>query len=121
MDARKERMQQRTQEFALRIFRLSSALSQSRPARTIADQVLRSGTSVGAHYAESCRAKSKADFINKICGAMQELEETIYWIRVIEICGLMKPQKLADLKGETTELMAIFVTMVKNSRAAGNS
>jgi len=117
MDVRKDRMRERTTQFAVRVYRLSSALSKTRSARGIADQILRSGTSVGAHYAESCRARSKADFINKIFGAMQELEETICWLRVIETCELMTPTRLSALRAEMTELTAIFVTMVKNSRA----
>lgn len=49
----------------------------------IGKQLLRSGTSVGAHYAESQRAKSNADFINKIEEALQELEESAYWLDLL--------------------------------------
>jgi four helix bundle protein len=117
MDERKERLRQGTRDFAVRIIKLSRALPNKSPIRSIAEQLLRAGTSVGAHYAESCRSKSKADFINKICGAMQELEETIFWIHIVENTNLVEAKRLAPLKNEMTELMSIFVTMVKNSRA----
>ena len=68
----------RTREFALRIIRLYTSLPKTTEAQVIGKQVLRSGTSVGAHYREGCRAKSNADFINKIEGSLQELDETLY-------------------------------------------
>ncbi len=68
----------RTREFALRIIRLYTSLPKTAEAQVIGKQVLRSGTSVGAHYREACRAKSNADFISKVEGGLQELEETLY-------------------------------------------
>jgi four helix bundle protein len=50
----------------------------------LGDQLLRSGTSVGAHFREAQRAKSNLDFISKIEGGMQELEETAYWLELLE-------------------------------------
>src|SRR6266702_1640549 len=76
-------LRQRTKKFALRIITLYSALPRRGNALVLGNQVLKSGTSVGAHYREGCRAKSDADFINKIEGALQELEETAYWLELI--------------------------------------
>jgi four helix bundle protein len=59
-------LQRRTKEFALGIIRLYSALPKKREAQVIGDQVLRSGTSVGAHFREAQRAKSNPDFVNEI-------------------------------------------------------
>ena len=70
-------LRERTKQFALRIIRLYAALPKSTAAQVLGKQVLRSGTSVGAHYREAQRAKSDADFINKIEGGLQELEETL--------------------------------------------
>lgn len=69
---------QRTKEFALRIIRLYVALPKTTEAQVLGKQVLRSGTSIGAHYREASRAKSNADFISKIETALQELDETCY-------------------------------------------
>jgi four helix bundle protein len=70
-------LRRRTKEFALRIIKLYAALPKNAIAQVLGKQILRSGTSVGAHYREACRAKSNADFINKIEGALQELDETL--------------------------------------------
>ena len=71
----------RTKEFALQIIRLYSSLPKITEAQVLGGQLLKSGTSgtsVGAHYREAQRAKSNADFISKIEGALQELDETLY-------------------------------------------
>ena len=76
-------LRRRTKSFALRIIKLYSAMPKRGPGQVLATQVLRSGTSPGAHYREACRAKSDADFISKIEGALQELDETQYWLELI--------------------------------------
>ena len=68
----------RTKQFALRVIRLFAALPNGIAAQTLGKQVLKSGTSVGAHYREACRARSDAEFISKIEGGLQELDETAY-------------------------------------------
>ena len=80
-------------------------------------QVLRSGTSIGAHYREANRAKSNADFINKLETALQELDETIYWLELIVEAKLFSANKIEPLLIETKELNAIFTTIVKNVKA----
>ena len=68
----------RTKAFALRIIRLYSSLPKTTEAQVLGRQLLRSGTSVGAHYREATRARSPAEFISKIEVGLQELEETVY-------------------------------------------
>ena len=72
-----EDLKTRTKAFALRIIELYSSLPKSTEAQVLGKQVLRSGTSVGAHYRESIRARSNAEFISKLEGGMQELEENM--------------------------------------------
>jgi four helix bundle protein len=103
----------RTKAFALRIIRLYSALPKTTEAQVIGKQVLRSGTSVGAHYREARRAKSDADFISKMEGGLQELDETAYWLELLGESGITKPDRLKPLQDEVEELIAIFVTMVR--------
>lgn len=79
----------------------------------IGKQLLRCGTSVGAQYREAQHAKSDADFISKIEGSLQELEETSYWLELIEEMKLFGSSKLQPLQDETKELTAIFVTIAK--------
>lgn len=112
-----EDLQLRTKEFACRIIRLYAALPKSTEAQVVGKQVLRCGTSVGAQYREAQHAKSDADFISKIEGSLQELEETSYWLELLEEMKLFPPTKLGPIQEETRELKAIFVTIVKKVKA----
>jgi four helix bundle protein len=82
----------------------------------IGKQLLRSGTSIGAHYREGTRSRSDAEFISKIEGALQELEETAYWLELLSESGVVNPERLTDLQQEADELTAILVTCVKNAK-----
>ena len=74
----------RTKDFALRVIRCYTALPKSTEAQVIGRQLLRSGTSVGAHYREAQRSRSNAEFISKIEGGLQELEEAMYLDGIID-------------------------------------
>lgn len=106
-------LKQRTKQFAVRIITLYSTLPQTVPAQVLGKQLLRSGTSVGAHYRESQYAKSDPDFISKIQGGLQELEETAYWLELLAEMNLYSLEKLQPIQKDTSELIAIFVTIAK--------
>ena len=110
-------LKQRTKDFALRIVPLYVALPKTTEAQVLGKQVLRSGTSVGAHYREACRAKSNADFISKIEGALQELDETSYWLELISDAKIFNSEKLKPLQIEAEELLSILVTVVKQVKS----
>jgi four helix bundle protein len=80
-------------------------------------QILRSGTSVAANYREAFRARSKADFISKIEICTQEADETLLWLEVLEKGCNLTYEAIDTLKNEADELIAIFVTMSKNSKS----
>jgi four helix bundle protein len=108
----------RTKQFALRIIRLYRALSQrDGVAQVLGRQMIRSGTSVAAHYREACRAKSNSDFINKLEGALQELDETALWLELLADSNTMKPMRIQPLQDEVEELISIFVTMTRKVKA----
>lgn len=111
-----EDLRPRTKNFALRIIRLYSALPKETVAQVLGKQLLRSGTSVGAHYREAFRGKSRADFISKMEGALQELDETQYWLELLVEAGSASQKHLQALLDETDELIAIFVTIVKRTK-----
>ncbi len=113
-DKERQELRTRTKSFALRIIRLYVSLPRTTQAQILGKQALRSGTSVGAHYREACRAKSDADFINKMEGGLQELDETAYWLELLVESKIVREEKLAPLMKETDELLAIFVTIVTN-------
>ena len=94
----------RTKDFAFRIIKLFRALPKTTEAQVVGKQILRSGTSVGAQYRESQYAKSDPDFISKVQGSLQEIEETLYWLELLEEMQLFAPEKLNPIKQETNEL-----------------
>ena len=103
----------RTRDFAVRVIRLCAALPSGRASDVIARQLLRSGTSPGAHFREALRARSKAEYVAKLNGGLMELEETLYWLEIIEAAALMTSRKLESIRTETNALIAIFVTLIK--------
>jgi len=110
----------RTRQFAIRIIRSYSALPKTTVAQVIGKQLLRSGTSVGAHYREGIRSRSNAEFISKLEGALQELEETVYWLELVLESEIFTKDQVGDLMGEADELIAILTTCVKNTKEKGH-
>jgi len=109
----------RTKQFALRIIRVHGALPNGPISWTLGKQLLKSGTSVGAHYRESVRSRSDAEIISKWEGALQELDETEYWLELLAESGLLSESSLAPLMQECNELIAILTTCVKKVKARG--
>ncbi len=85
----------RTKAFALRVIRVYVALPPTPVAQILGKQLVRSGTSVGAHYREATRARSPAEFISKIEAGLQELEETVYWLELIVDGEILPAPRLA--------------------------
>ncbi len=82
----------RTKSYALRIIRMFVALPKSDMARILGRQTLRSGTSVGANYRETYRARSKAEFISKTGDCLKELEGTAYWLELLAESETIPPR-----------------------------
>ena len=106
----------RTKEYALSVIRLFAELPKRTEAQVMGRQLC-VGTSVGAQYREASRGKSDADFISKIEGSLQELEESEYWLELLGDSGFVPQEKLSTIKKETGELKGIFVAIVRNTKA----
>jgi four helix bundle protein len=78
--------------------------------------MLKAGTSVGAHYREAHRAKSNADFVSKIEGALQELDETTFWLELLADSNVVRARRLDGLLQEADELLSIFVTIATRAK-----
>ncbi len=122
----REDLTTRTRRFALAVIRLYPSLPKTTEAQVIGKQLLRSGTSVGAHYREAIRARSTAEFVSKVDGGRQELEETMYWLELLREGGGMRADgriaaQIADLYAEANELMAILTTCVRNAKSRRTS
>jgi len=110
-------LRERLKEYALRIIRLYESLPKHGAVHVVTHQLLRSGTSPGAQYREACRAKSNADFISKIEGSSQELDESDYWLELLIDGGFVTKSKLQSLRDETQELISIFVSMALKAKS----
>jgi four helix bundle protein len=109
-------LRSRTKAFALRIVRLYTSLPKTTEAQILGKQMLRSGTSVGAHYREAKRSRSTAEFVSKLEGGLQELEETVYWLELLIEAGIVKESRLIELLQESEELISIFVSSAKTAK-----
>ena len=110
-------LQQRTKQFHIDVIKLCETLPRNSAGFEIAKQVIRSAGSVGANYRASARAKSKADFINKIQILIEEGDETHYWLEIIDATNLSTSTNLKTLITEANELTAIFAATNKTAKS----
>ncbi|OAM87725.1 four helix bundle protein [Termitidicoccus mucosus] len=103
----------RTKQFALRILKVVDALPNTHAGRVIANQLGRSGTSVGANYRAVCRSRSTAEMISKLSVVEEEADESDFWLDITAEHGVMPAQKLDPLRKEASELVAIMVSSRK--------
>lgn len=108
-------MKQRTKQFALRVMKLVSALPTKILGRAIGNQLIRSGTSVGANYRAACRGRSRAEFIAKLGTVEEEADESAFWMELIMEGGLLHKQRVEALHAEACELVAIVVASRKTA------
>jgi four helix bundle protein len=118
MSVFEQQLMERLEEYALRIIAVYNTLpdyptSGHQVAQVLGKQLLRSGTSVGANFAEATRTHSLADKAAKQQICIKELEETAYWLRLLIKAGIVAAPRLDTLLAETSELTAIFVASVR--------
>ncbi len=106
-------LEKRTLDFGIRIIRLSASLPNTSEGREIRGQITKSGTSIGANYHEANRARSKADFRNKIRICEGEASETQYWLEMIVGVGWLSKEEVKFESEECGELLAIFTSINK--------
>jgi four helix bundle protein len=104
----------RTKEFALRVIRLVDALPNTVKGRAIANQIMRSATSIAANYRAACRA----EFIAKIGVVEEEADETAFWLELIVDSNIRAKTQIEPLLKEASELVAIMAASRKS--AIGN-
>lgn len=104
-------LEKRTREFAACIIRLSGTLPNTPEGRVIRTQMTKSGTSIGANYREANRARSKADFRNKIKICESEASETQYWLEIIVKLKWLSWAKVKWEYEECGELLGIFTSI----------
>ena len=105
------KLEKRTKRFSVLIIRLSSKLPNTPEARVVRNQITKSGTSIGANYREANRARSKADFKNKIKICESESSETQFWLEVITEVKWLKWEEIKADYDECCELLALFTSI----------
>lgn len=103
-------LKNRTRQFAINIIDVVDILSNAISKRVIANQLMKSGTSVGANYRAACRARSDKEYIAKINIVLEEVDETNFWLDIIKVKAW---HNVDELMQESDELTAIFVTILK--------
>ena len=114
-------LKNRTKLFALRIMKIVRALPVSSEGKVIGMQLLRCGTGVAANYRAVCRARSRAEFLSKLGIVIEEADESAFWLEMISEAGLLPSKRLADLRSEAEQLVAILNASRTTAKKAINS
>lgn len=101
-------MKMRTKKFALDVIAFCDSLPQGNIYYRLGDQLLRSGTSVGANYRASCRARSKAEFYSKISTVIEEGGESGFWLELFIDSRKKNMEEAQRLLTEVNEITAIM-------------
>ena len=110
----------RTKKLAVNIINQVDKLPDTRSVNAIANQLVRSGTSIGANYRAACRAKSTPDMINKLKIVEEESDETMYWLEILVEAGLIPREQIKDIYNETNEILAMTIASIKTLRNRKN-
>ena len=116
----KRELQNRTKRFALRVLNLVDSLPRTAGGGAISMQLVRAATSVSANYRSACRARSRAEFAAKLGVAVEEADESLYWLELVRDGELLPENKLSDLLQEANELTAILASGRKSAVNTSN-
>ena len=116
----KRELQNRTKQFALRVPKLINVLPRTAAGRAISNQLVRAATSVGANYRSACRARSRAEFAGKFGVAVEEADESLYWLELVRDGKLVPQDKPSLLLKEADELTAILASGRKSTANTSN-
>ena len=121
-DPRKaKQIHRRLLDFGTRTTRVARMLPRTAEGRYISQQLLRSGLSAAANYAEARSAESRADFIHKLRIVLKELNESNSWLEQIVANGLYSRDKMAAIIAEGQELCWIIAASIKTARGSASS
>ena len=101
-------LENRTKGFAIRVVKLSAQLPDTPEDKVVRNQISKSGTSVGAYYRKANRARSRADFKNKIKICESEASETNYWLEIILGMNWIAEKEIDEIQDESEQLLRLF-------------
>jgi len=103
--------------FAVDIINYSEVFKKRGKATVIINQLLRSGTSIGANIHEANYASSRADFINKFQIALKECYETDYWIDVFSNAGIITDEEYNDLFSKCSKIRKLLIASITTAKS----
>lgn len=109
-------IQERLITFGVRVIKLCQQLPRDYVGKHLAGQLLRSGTSPAAHYAEARGAESRKDFIHKLKICLKELNESQIWLKMIGRSNLLPQNRLQDILQECQELSRIINASISTTQ-----
>jgi four helix bundle protein len=113
-----DELKARTKKFAVDVIRFARSIPRDPINDEIASQLTDASTSVAAHYRAVCRARSRADFINKLAGAIEEVDESALWLEILSESGICPVSTTTPLWREADELTRILVRSRETAKAA---
>lgn len=109
-----------SKQFAVDIVNLCAEIKEHKKSNVLLNQLLRSGTSIGANIHEANYAVSKADFINKFQIALKECYETDYWLGLFKDTYIVTADEYADMFEKCSKIRKLLIssiTTAKNKRS----
>ncbi len=113
-------LKQKSFEFAIRIVNLFKYLNEEKSEFLMSKQLLRSGTSVGAMVREAEHAESKTDFVHKLAIAQKEINETIYWLELLQATAYLTEQQFESINKDAIELIKLLTSSIKTTKSRLN-
>ncbi len=116
-----EQLKDRTKRFVLDIITFFQILPKTDEAKVIGRQLLRSSSSTGSNYRATCRARSDAEFYAKICIVVEEIDESLFWLEILNESDIVKKETINFLLAEAEELTKIFASSKKTAKLRLNN
>ena len=107
---------EKTEAFGKKISRLNIYLTKEKHEFTRSDQILRSGTSIGANVTEGTNAQSHADFISKMSIAFKEAQETKYWLNILYDSQFITKDEYTSLMNDNMDIIRILASILKSAK-----
>jgi four helix bundle protein len=103
-------------EFAIRIVKLYQFLCNEKKEFVLSKQLLRSGTSIGAMVREAEHSESKADFVHKLAIAQKEINETIYWLELLNATEYLTQKEFDSINADAVEIIKLLTAIIKKTK-----
>jgi len=113
-------IEEKSFSFAIRIVKLCKYINSEKNERVLSNQLLRSGTSIGANIFEAEKGQTKADFYSKMTIALKEANETYYWLKLMFKTDYLSKEEFESIETDIKEICSILVSITKTTKESLN-